>query len=548
MHIPVSIRTNNAMADIKALVDSGATDCFMSERFIRHMKLGKRPLQKPRKIWNIDNTANKAGEITHYITLDIQTRGVRKTIQFLVTNIGNEDIILGYPWMAAFEPQFTWKNGVINEKELPIILWSVNPFTPGKDPIITRCKGTGDDSRLAVTTSTELAIQAQQYTKKVEVPAEYRQFAKVFSEQESKRFPPKRAWDHAIEFKQDAPDAVDCKVYPMNRIEDEAVQKFLHDELEKGYICESKSPYTSSFFFVRKKDGKLRPVQDYRKINALTIRNQYPLPLIADLIRDLSNAHIYTKLDVRWGYNNVRIHEGDEKKAAFKTRYGLFEPTVMYFGLTNSPATFQTMMNYIYRDVILKHEPLGTTIRIYMDDIGIATRTNMSDHQRTVHDVLKIAQLHNLYFKPEKCLFHSPSMDYLGVILEKGVTRMDPAKIAGVDTWPVPKNATEVRKVLGFFNFYHPFIEGFAFIAKPLHKLTRKDQEWHWGPEEQKAFEALKKHVTSEPVLAHAKLDDQFELEVDASGYAVGAVLLQRKEDSKKHPIGYYSATLNEAQ
>ncbi len=534
------------MADIKALVDSGATDCFMSENFIRRMKLGKRPLQRPRKIWNIDNMANQAGEITHYIVLNVQTRGIRKTIQFLVMNIGNEDIILGYPWMATFEPQFTWRNGVINERELPIILQSVNPFIPGKDPIIARIAG--EDSQIAATTSTELAIKAQQYTKKVEVPKEYQQFAKVFSKQESKRFPPKQAWDHAIEFKKDAPDAVDCKVYPMNHIEDEVVQKFLRDELEKGYIHESKSPYASSFFFIRKKDGKLRPVQDYRKINALTIRNQYPLPLIADLIRDLSNAHIYTKLDVRWGYNNVHIREGDEKKAAFKTRYGLFEPTVMYFGLTNSPATFQTMMNYIYRNVILKHEPLGTTIHIYMDNIGIATRTNMSDHQRAVHDVLTVAQLHDLYFKPEKCLFHSPSMDYLGVILEKGVTRMDPAKITGVDTWPIPKNATEVWKVLGFFNFYRPFIQDFAFIARPLHKLTRKDQEWRWGPEEQKAFDALKKRVTSEPVLAHAKLDDQFELEVDASGYAVGAVLLQRKEDGKKHPIGYYSATLNEAQ
>ncbi len=194
--------------------------------------------------------------------------------------------------------------------------------------------------------------------------------------------------------------------------------------------------------------------------------------MIADLIRDLSNAHIYTKLDVRWGYNNVRIRKGDEKKAAFKTRYGLFEPTVMYFGLTNSPATFQTMMNYIYHDVILKHEPLGTTIQIYMDDIGITTRTNLSDHQRTVHDVLKVAQLHDLYFKPEKCLFHSSSMDYLGVILEKGVTRMDPAKITGVDTWPVPKNTMEVQKVLGFFNFYRPFIKDFASIVRPLHKLT----------------------------------------------------------------------------
>jgi len=286
------------MADIKALVDSGATDCFMSENFVRRMKLGKRPLQKPRKIWNIDNTANQAGPITHYITLNIQTRGIQKTIQFLVTNIGSEDIVLGYPWMAAFEPRFTWKNGVINKRELPVIIRSVNPSTLGEEPIIAQIRGMDSDPHLQATISTELAIQAQQYTKKAEVPVEYQQFAKVFSEEESKRYPPKRAWDHAIEFKKDAPEAVDCKVYPMNQVEDEAVRKFLHDELEKGYIRESKSPYTSSFFFVHKKDGKMRLVQDYRKINAITIRNQYPLPLIADLIRDLSNAHIYTKLDV----------------------------------------------------------------------------------------------------------------------------------------------------------------------------------------------------------------------------------------------------------
>ncbi len=115
MHVPVSIRTSNAMADRKALVDSGATDCFMSEKFIQRMKLGKRPLQRPRRIWNIDNTANQAGEITHYIILDVQTGGTRRKVQFLITNIGNEDIVLGYTWMAAFEPKFTWRNGVINE-------------------------------------------------------------------------------------------------------------------------------------------------------------------------------------------------------------------------------------------------------------------------------------------------------------------------------------------------------------------------------------------------------------------------------------------------
>ena len=341
---------------------------------------------------------------------------------------------------------------------------------------------------------------------------------------------------------------MDCKVYPLNQTEDQAVQDFIKTELDKGYIQVSKSPYASPFFFIRKKDGKLRPVQDYQKINALTVHNQYPLPLISDLIQDLSNAHIYMKLDVRWGYNNVQICEGNEPKVAFKTCYRLFEPTVMYFGLTNSPATFQTMMNFIYCDVIIKHKQLGTTIHIYMDDIGITTRTTLAGHIAAIQDVLRIAKEHNLYFKPKKCLFHAPSMDYLGVILEKGVTHMDPVNIAGVDAWLTPKNVTEVWKAVGFFNFYHPFMKGFVHIAHPLHQLTKKNKEWRWGKEEQEAFDKLKALVTTEPVLAHAKLDDQFKLEVDASGYAVGAILLQRKEDGKKHPIGYYSTMLNKAQ
>ncbi len=150
------------------------------------------------------------------------------------------------------------------------------------------------------------------------------------------------------------------------------------------------------------------------------------------------------KLDIHWGYNNVQICEGDKPKAAIKTHYGLFKPTVMYFGLTNSPATFQTMMNYIYHDVILKHEPLGMTIHVYMDNIGIAMQTNMKGHIAAVTDVLHVAQEHKLYFKLEKCIFHAPSMDYLGVILEKGVTHMDLVKINRVNTWPTPKNVTEV--------------------------------------------------------------------------------------------------------
>ena len=174
----------------------------------------------------------------------------------------------------------------------------------------------------------------------------------MFSEEEAQRFPPSRLWDHAVDFKNGTPDTIDCNVYPMTRTEDDALDKFIDEQLAKGYICPSISPYALSFFFFKKKDGKLRPVQDYQNINKWTVRNQYPLPLITTLIRDLGGAMIYTKLDVQWGYNNVRIKAEDEHKAAFKTCRGLYKPTVMFFSLTNSPAMFQAMMNALYRETI----------------------------------------------------------------------------------------------------------------------------------------------------------------------------------------------------
>ena len=206
------------------------------------------------------------------------------------------------------------------------------------------------------------------------------------------------------------------------------------------------------------------------------------------------------------------------------------------------------MMNHIFRPLIAKHELLGTSIRVYMDDIAIATLTCDNDHTAAVTDVLQLAADHDLYFKLEKCIFHAPSIDYLGVILEKGVTRMDPVKIAAIKDWPTPDKVKDVRSFLGFCNFYRAFIKGFTSIAKPLNTLTRKDAEWNWRPEHQQAFKDLKRRVSSEPILTHPELDKQFELEVDASGFAVGAVLLQKKEDNKRHPVGYYSATLNEAE
>ena len=161
----------------------------------------------------------------------------------------------------------------------------------------------------------------------------------------------------------------------MTQGEKESLAKFIKEQLAKGYIHPSKSPYSSPFFFIKKKSRELRPVQDYRRLNSLTIKNRYPLPLITKLIDQVRNARLFTKLDIRWGYNNVRIKKGDEWKGAFKTNLGLYEPCVMFFRLTNSPSTFQTMMDTIFRDLVMAGEVI-----IYMDDILIATPSNLDHH------------------------------------------------------------------------------------------------------------------------------------------------------------------------
>jgi hypothetical protein len=275
-------------------------------------------------------------------------------MRFLVMDIGHEEILLGYPWLATFEPKFNWRSAIIDKRVLPIIISSINPHITQNQPTIATML-TNEEKHSIVRqldeecsirgVATDLAIQAGEQQINAELPPEYQEFARLFNDEAADRFPPSREWDHAIDLKPGAPDALDCKVYPMTRDEDTALKRFLDEMVAKGYIRPSKSPYASPFFFVKKKDGKLRPVQDYRQLNSHMVRNQYPLPLIAQLISDLSGAHIFSKVDVRQGYNNVRIKKGDEWKAAFKTKFGHWEPLVMFFGLTNSPSTFQEMMN-----------------------------------------------------------------------------------------------------------------------------------------------------------------------------------------------------------
>ena len=211
---------------------------------------------------------------------------------------------------------------------------------------------TRDLESLSLAGDTVASKLAEQYTTQntQPIPDEYKRHHRIFGEEESRQFPGPRVWDHAIELKPGAPSTIPSKIYALTQNEQKALEEFIQEHLVKGYIHPSKSPYASPFFFIKKKDGRLRPVQDYRKINEWTVKNRYPLPLIPELIARVKGATLFTKFDVRWGYNNVHIKNGDQWKAAFITNKGLFKPNVMFFGLTNSPATFQMMMNKIFME------------------------------------------------------------------------------------------------------------------------------------------------------------------------------------------------------
>ncbi|KAF8749285.1 hypothetical protein RHS01_10208 [Rhizoctonia solani] len=274
-------------------------------------------------------------------------------------------------------------------------------------------------------------------------------------------------------------------------------QDWLRDELKAGKICPSKSPISSPVMFVPKKDGSRRLVVDYCCLNNRTKKNVYPLPCPDDLMAQLCGAKIFTKLDLRWGYNNVWVKEGDKWKTAFRTKYGLYESLVMTFGLTNAPAAFQHFMNKLFKDL------LDVCVIIYLDDILIYSKDDAT-HTKHVHEVLKRLMNNQLFCKASKCTFHVTSVEYLGIIvLDKGFS-LDKLKIQAVQEWPVPTKVKEVQSFLGFANFLCQFVANFSHMARPLHNLVRKDTPWKWDTREQEAFQGLKDAITNAPVLCHA--------------------------------------------
>jgi hypothetical protein len=260
----------------------------------------------------------------------------------------------------------------------------------------------------------------------------------------------------------------------------------LEELLAKGYIKPSKSPYGAPVLFVHKKDGTLRMCVDYRALNKATVKNRYPLPRINDLFDRLSGAKVFSRIDLRSGYYQIRIKEGDEEKTACRTRYGSYEFMVMPFGLTNALATFCTLMNDIFR------EWLDDFVVVYIDDILIYS-SSLEEHAEHLRKVFQRLRENKLYAKLEKCEFGVTEVDFLGHRITQEGLMMDDHKVKAILDWEPPKSVPALRSFLGLASYYRKFIKNFAKIAGPLTNLLKKFAViYDWDEACEEAFGTLK--------------------------------------------------------
>ena len=309
---------------------------------------------------------------------------------------------------------------------------------------------------------------------------------------------------------------------------------------EKGFIRPSVSPFGAPVLFVKKKDGSLRMCVDYRGLNKVTRKNSYPLPRIDDLFDQLQGARIFSKIDLRSGYHQVRVAEGDIPKTAFCTRYGHYESLVMPFGLTNAPATFMALMNNIF------HPYLDKFILVYLDDILVYSK-DMGEHTKHLRLVFQLLREHRLFAKMKKCEFGKTSVEYLGHEISEKRKEVEKEKVKAIMNWREPTCVKDVQSFLGLANYYRKLIKNFSEIAAPLTRLLRKDQPFFWTNEQSEAFTMLKITLSKAPVLKLPDPTSSFIMMTDASNIGIGAVLSQ-KEGGRLRPVAFLSRKLKAAE
>ncbi len=547
-----------------AMIDSGATGNFMSTKFARQNGLARRRKETPYQLTVVDGTPlnDRQGWVTEETPpLEIQAQGRSLgKIGFDCVSIPH-DIILGLPWLAECNPDIDWAKRRVTlkrareEKTQPQQKATL-PAEECRDEKVEICvispremqsikKAAKEEIHCVwikpinepiakVDGTPELHARNESQEELVTLPEEYTEFKKMFKEATVDALPEDQEWDHEIPL-EDGKKPTYGPIYALSEKELEALRNYLDENLKKGFIRPSKSPAGYPILFVPKKDGKLRLCVDYRQLNAITIKNRHPLPLISELQDRIQGTKWFTKLDIQGAYNLVRMRNGEEWKTAFRTRYGHYEYTVMPFGLTNAPATFQALINSTLREYL----DIFTTA--YIDDILIYTKGSLEEHREHVKKVLEALNAAKMRLRLEKSQFHKQEVEFLGSILTTEGIKMDPTKITAVTDWKTPKNLKEVQAFIGLANFYRRFIKGYSSIVHPLTELTKKEKPFEWGTKQRTAFEELKKKFTTAPILASFDPTKRITIETDASDLALGSCLSQPDDQGRKRPVAYRS-------
>ncbi|KAI2655942.1 Transposon Tf2-8 polyprotein [Labeo rohita] len=509
--IPVTLRTADCALSVSALVDSGSSGNFISQECLNQLHLTRQRHCHEYSVRTIQGKPLGRGRIRHsspHITLQVGLFHTER-IRFLVLEDSTVSIILGRPWLQQHRPILRWD-------PCDVISWS--------ERCQENCLSNIPQPLPVPVTLSSTLVESPEIEDPPEIPAEYVAFQDVFSKQAATHLPPHRPWDCAIDLLPDA-KLPKGKVYPLSIPERQAMEAYIEEALKQEFICPSTSPAASSFFFVGKKDGGLRPCIDY------------------PALEELRGARIFTKLDLRSAYNLIRIRKGDEWKTAFVTPTGHYEYQVMPYGLSISPSVFQTFMNEVFREF------LHQFVVVYVDDILIYSR-NQAEHRQHVQQVLQKLRQHSLFLKLEKCEFHRPSVQFLGYNISAEGVQMDQGKVDAIQKWPLPTSVKELQRFLGFTNFYRRFIMDYSTITAPLTSLLRgKPKHLLWNPAAHEAFKQLKTTFSTAPVLQHPDPERPFTVEVDASTIGVGAVLSQAVgEPPVLHPCAFFSRKLTPAE
>lgn len=360
------------------------------------------------------------------------------------------------------------------------------------------------------------------------------EYQSIFVEELPNQLPPKRDLEFEITLQSDQPPPV-RPVIRLSTEEIKELKKQLQSMLDKGFIRPSSSPYGAPVFFVKKKDGGLRMVCDYRALNKITVSDSHPLPLIQEALDQVAGATIFSQLDLVGAYHQMRIREEDVPKTAIRTRFGSFEWRVLCFGLTNAPAAFSRLISTLLKELN------GECIVLFLDDVLVYS-SSIEEHEQHLRRLFEILKEHGLYARRSKCKIGVPEVDFLGFKITKEGVYMQQRLMSAILDWPDPKSVHHVRQFIGLANFYRRFIKNYAQIIRPISDIIRKNS-FIWDTDQENSFSKLKEALTSAPVLCHASAEKTFIVSTDASKYAVGASLEQNG-----HPIAYLSHRLSDPE